>query len=108
VMRLLVNAGAKPSAIQSSFTVKELEKCKKKKVEAPKRPNGGLAGERERRDPQILSHLQNMYRIYLEYTSNIPQIYLKYTSTLPSNIAQIYLQIYLKYTCKYTPNILQI
>ena len=45
-MRLLVNAGAKPSAIQSSFTVKELEKCKKKKVEAPKRPNGGLAGER--------------------------------------------------------------
>ena len=71
-LKHMVNAGAKPAAIQSSFTVRELEKCKKGKVKVAKRANGGLAGKSPCQDPLFYRHSVNILAIYLQYTCNIP------------------------------------
>eukprot|EP00966_Prymnesium_polylepis_P332510 7388004-Prymnesium_polylepis.3 len=44
-MKLLINAGAKPASILSTFTSVELDRCKQLGEVAPKRIQGGLVGE---------------------------------------------------------------
>jgi hypothetical protein len=90
-LKQMVNAGAKPAAIQSSLTVRELEKCKKGKGKVAKRANGGLAGKSQCPDPLEHQHQVNICRIYLQYTCNIPTIYYKNVPNIPSNIPAIYL-----------------
>ena len=44
-MKLLINAGAKPASILSTFTSVELDRCKQLGEVAPTRIQGGLVGE---------------------------------------------------------------